>query len=94
MPEHTIADASLPSLLTVGCANFEAVPRNKAATLDDTQSRVQRDTSHSWWLICLTHDANMVGGSRLLKDKGLSEKAERLQTFVECVGTLLVRGRT
>lgn len=34
MTEHTIADASLPSVITVGCANFEAVPRDKAATLE------------------------------------------------------------
>jgi predicted amidohydrolase len=29
-----IDDPSLPSVVTVGCANFECVPRNKAATLE------------------------------------------------------------
>ena len=31
---HAIDDPALPSLLTVGCANFESVPRDKAATLE------------------------------------------------------------
>lgn len=30
---RTVDDPSLPSLVTVGCANFENVPRDKAATL-------------------------------------------------------------
>ena len=31
---HTIDDPSLPSRITVGCVNFESVPRDKAATLE------------------------------------------------------------
>ena len=34
MNEHKIADSSLPAVVTVGCANFEAVPRDKAASLE------------------------------------------------------------
>ena len=30
---HAVDDPSLPSLVTLGCANFESVPRDKAATL-------------------------------------------------------------
>ena len=29
-----IDDPSLPSVVTVGCANFESVPRNKTASLE------------------------------------------------------------
>jgi predicted amidohydrolase len=31
---HSIDDPSLPSIVTVGCVNFESVPRDKAATLE------------------------------------------------------------
>lgn len=31
---HAIDDPSLPSVITVGCANFEGVPRDKGATLE------------------------------------------------------------
>ncbi|MCG8589559.1 MAG: carbon-nitrogen hydrolase family protein [Proteobacteria bacterium] len=31
---HAVEDSSLPNLVTVGCANFESVPRDKAATLE------------------------------------------------------------
>lgn len=31
---HAVDDPSLPSLVTLGCVNFESVPRDKAATLD------------------------------------------------------------
>ncbi len=34
MPTHAIDDPSYPSLVTVGCANFESVPGDKPATLD------------------------------------------------------------
>jgi len=44
MTEHEIAHPSLPSVVTVGCANFEAVPRNKAATLEKLLS-VTRDAA-------------------------------------------------
>lgn len=44
MPEHPIANASLPKLLTVGCANFEAVARDKAASLEKLLS-VTRDAA-------------------------------------------------
>jgi predicted amidohydrolase len=41
MPEHTIDSASLPSLVTIGCANFENVPNDKAATLEKTLQWMQ-----------------------------------------------------
>lgn len=31
---HAVDDPSLPSLVTLGCVNFESVPRDKAATVD------------------------------------------------------------
>ncbi len=44
MPEHAIDDPAYPSIITVGCANFESVPRDKAATLDKLL-RVARDAA-------------------------------------------------
>jgi len=44
MSEHAIDDASLPSVVTVGCVNFESIPRNKAATVEKLL-RVTRDAA-------------------------------------------------
>jgi len=45
MSEHSIEDASLPSVVKVGCVNFESIPRNKAATLEK-RLQVTRDAAH------------------------------------------------
>ena len=42
---HVIDDASLPSLITVGCVNFESVPQDKAATLEKIL-QTTRDAAH------------------------------------------------
>ena len=42
---HSVADPSLPSVITVGCANFEAVCGDKATTLEKMSS-VVRDAAH------------------------------------------------
>ena len=44
MTEHKIADATLPSVVTVGCANFESIPRDKATSLEKLLS-VTRDAA-------------------------------------------------
>ena len=59
---HEVNDPSLPTRVTVGCVNFESVPRNKAATLEKLLDQVRGARRQGCELVVFPELALNTGG--------------------------------